>query len=71
MGRYISATDIALIIVFSVKWTDFFRYHVSLNQPVFSLYTAHVVPNDYTAQYTSNYGMLQHVYIFCHESFFA
>ena len=71
MGRYIPATDIALIIVFSVKWTDFFRYHVSLNQPVFSLYTAHVVPNHDAAQYTCNYGMLQHVYISCPESSFA
>ena len=71
MGRYIPASDIALIIVFSIKWADFFRYHVSLNQPVFSLYTAHVVPNCHPANNTYNLGMLQNVYISTPEQLFA
>lgn len=59
MRRYITASDIALIIVFSVKWTDFFRYHFSLNQPVFSPYTAHAVPNRHPNNNTCIYRLLQ------------
>lgn len=71
MRRYITASDIALIIVFSVKWTDFFRYHVSLNQPLFSPYIAHVVPNCHPTNNTCIYGLLQKAYDSCRDYFFA
>ena len=71
MRRYIPASDIALIIVFSIKWTYFFRHHISLNQPVFSLYTAHVVPNRHQTNNTCIYRLLQNVYSSSHEQFFA